>query len=44
MGFLVMIFDYLIHGEFSVLFHDIIFLGLLQFCLFLSFVLSSLLF
>jgi len=44
MGFLVMILDYIINGKFSVLFHDIIFLGLLQLCLLLFFVLSSLLF
>jgi len=44
MGFLVMILDYIINGNFSVLFHDIIFLGLLQLCLLLFFVLCALLF
>jgi len=44
MGFLVMILDYIINGEFPVLFHEIIFLGLLQLCLLRSFVLRSLLF
>jgi len=30
MGFLVMIFNYIIDGKFSVIFHDIILLSLLQ--------------
>jgi len=44
MGFLDMFLDYIINGKFSVLFHDIIFLGLLKLCLLLFFVLCSLLF
>jgi len=44
MGFLVIILNYIINGIFFVLFHDIILLGLLQFCLLLFFVLRSLLF
>jgi len=44
MGFLVMILNYIINGKSSVLFHDIIFLGLLQLCLLLFFFLRSLLF
>jgi len=44
MGFLVMILNYIIIGRFSVLFYDIILLGLLWLCLLLFFVLRSLLF
>jgi len=44
MGLLAMILGYIIDGEFSVLIHDIIFLGLLQLCLLLFLVLCSLLF
>jgi len=44
MGFLGMFLDYIINGKFSVIFHDIIFLGLLQLCLLLFLVLCSLLF
>jgi len=44
MGFLVMILDCIINGAFSVLFHDIIFLGLLQLSLLLFLVFRSLFF
>jgi len=44
MGFLVMIINYIINGKSSVLFQDIIFLGLLQLCLLLFFTLCSLVF
>jgi len=44
MGFLVMILGYIINGKSSVLFHDIIFLVLLQLGLLLFFVLRSLVF
>ena len=36
MGFLFMILNYIINGKFSVLFHDIILLGLLQLVCFFS--------
>jgi len=44
MGFLVMILNYIINGKSSVLFHDVIFLGLLQLCLLLFLTLRPLVF